>query len=111
MADSKKDMTDSIQAAKEKALHQSIPPSRPPRPSIEHPHLTVLSSIVETSAGRDKTLKVVQYAAKSYVFAIKSVVGAAQASSWEAVKRLEAAAGSLSLARSVFARPVGCVLV
>jgi hypothetical protein len=66
-------MTDSIKAAQTHASHdEQVPPSKP---RIAYPELTVLSSIVETSAGRDKTLKVVQYGARNYLYLLKLVLG------------------------------------
>jgi hypothetical protein len=91
-------MTDSIKAAQTHASHdEQVPPSKP---RIAYPELTVLSSIVETSAGRDKTLKVVQYGARNYLYLLKLVLGL-HVMKRDHVQRLGQAVGSLSLARFV----------
>jgi hypothetical protein len=91
-------MTDSIKAAQTHASHDEQAP--PSKPRIAYPHLTVLSSIVETSAGRDKTLKVVQYGARNYLYLLKLVLGL-HVMKRDHVQRLGQAVGSLSLARFV----------
>jgi hypothetical protein len=91
-------MTDSIKAAQTHASHDEQDP--PSKPRIAYPQLTVLSSIVETSAGRDKTLKVVQYGARNYLYLLKLVLGL-HVMKRDHVQRLGQAVGSLSLARFV----------
>ena len=91
-------MTDSIKAAQS---HATINESdRPVRRRIAYPQLTVLSSIVETSAGRDKTLKCVQYGARNYMYMIKLLLGL-HVTKRDHMQRLAQAVGSLSLARFV----------
>lgn len=91
-------MTDSIKAAQTHAIQED--PDRPARRRISYPQLTVLSSIVETSAGRDKTLKCVQYSARSYVYLLKTIIGL-HVLKRDHMQRLNQAVGSLSLARFV----------
>jgi hypothetical protein len=92
------DMTDSIKAAQTHAIQKD--PDRPARRRISYPQLTVLSSIVETSAGRDKTLKCVQYSARTYVYLLKTIIGL-HVLKRDHMQRLNQAVGSLSLARFV----------
>ncbi|KAI5449805.1 hypothetical protein NCC49_004017 [Naganishia albida] len=66
--------------------------------------LSVLSKVVDSSNGRDKVLKSCQYAAKAYTFLFVLVqrslmVHAEARDKAEHVRRLDSAAGSLSLAR------------
>jgi len=91
-------MTDSIKAAQTHAIQED--PDRPARRRISYPQLTVLSSIVETSGGRDKTLKCVQYSARTYVYLLKAIIGL-HVLKRDHIQRLNQAVGSLSLARFV----------
>jgi len=92
------EMTDSIKAAQTHAIQED--PDRPARRRISYPQLTVLSSIVETSGGRDKTLKCVQYSARTYVYLLKAIIGL-HVLKRDHIQRLNQAVGSLSLARFV----------
>jgi hypothetical protein len=60
--------------------------------------LVILSSIVETSSGRDKTLKCIQYGTKMYIFLAKIILGS-QIMKVDHLQKLASAISSLSLAR------------
>lgn len=91
-------MTESIKAAQTHATTEGRGP--PSKRKISHPQLTVLSSIVETSTGRDKALKCLQYAGKNYIYLIKLLLGM-QMLKRDHMKKLSQVVSSLSLARFV----------